>query len=297
MWKHIEGAMLAEITELTSSGRLECYDRQGVEHGVGEHPERLQGLQTQELTRNQESQRAAFEKAAQARQAGDGRGRGGPRDRDGQKLQQDLSKLQAIERENEHEMLIAVPPRRYSKRVLELGGDGLSAPPLRRGEERPARMTRSRRRSETTQGHRGARRKTLDKMRADQESQSKRLGASARPVGGDAPGGEQAKQGASASRTSTSTWSRPTRSTATQTELVVHPSALLRKRPHHDVTSSTLNGKRPSLVLGKKKDGPSSHPLRGSVFGGRSPAPPAARLLPESAPLRAPPGGAGGDQR
>ena len=125
MWKHIEGAMLAEIGELTSSGRLECYDRAKALNGALENIQaEFKGLQTSELGRNQDGQRAAFEKARHKlakRVAAEENRRVRESERMSEKLQQDLAKLQAIERENlEHEMLIAVPGKcRFSKRVLE----------------------------------------------------------------------------------------------------------------------------------------------------------------------------------
>ena len=58
MWKHIEDSMLAEITTLTSSGRLECYDRAKALNTALENIKNgFKGLQTQEMTRNQEQQK------------------------------------------------------------------------------------------------------------------------------------------------------------------------------------------------------------------------------------------------
>ena len=161
-------------------------------------------------------------------------------------------------------MLIAVPAKcRYSKRVLELrrAESGLSrlhrfdeAKNVRRMIDKiegPEKRNHAKAIEEAT-------RKTLDKMRADQESQSKRLNerlgetkwAATRRGESEAKRERQRVKNLDVDMEQANALDRHRKP-----ELVVHPSALLQKRAHHDVTSSTLNGKRLlDSVLGKKKD-------------------------------------------
>ena len=161
-------------------------------------------------------------------------------------------------------MLIAVPSKcRYSKRVLELrrAESGLSrlhrfdeAKNVRRMIDKiegPEKRAHAKAIEEAT-------RKTLDKMRADQESQSKRLNerlgetkwATTRRGESEAKRERQRVKNLDVDMEQANALDRHRKP-----ELVVHPSALLQKRAHHDVTSSTLNGKRLlDSVLGKKKD-------------------------------------------
>ena len=269
MWKHIEGAMLAEIGELTSSGRLECYDRAKALNAALENIQaEFKGLQTSELGRNQDGQRAAFEKARHKlakRVAAEENRRVRESERMSEKLQQDLAKLQAIERENlEHEMLIAVPGKcRFSKRVLELrrAESGLSR--LHRFDEaKNVRRMIDKIEGPEKRAHAknlvAAEHKVHDALRADQESQVKRLHerlgetkwAATRRAEREAKRERQRVKNLNLDMEQANALDRHRKP-----ELVVHPSALLQKRAHHDVTSSTLNGKKLlDSVLGKKKD-------------------------------------------
>ena len=269
MWKHIEAAMLDEIATLTGSGRLECYDRaKALNNALENIKQGFKGLQTEELDRTQEAQRVAFEKARHKL------GKAVAASEDVRKAEQeklcarlgdDLAALQAIERENlSHEMAIQVPSKcRFSKRVLELrrAESGLSrlhrfdeAKNVRRMIDRiegPEKRAHAKALSEAAQ-------KTRDKLRTAQESQSKRLHerlgetrwAATRRADRDAKRERQRVKNLDLDMTQANALDRHRKP-----ELVVHPSALLQKRAHHDLTSSTLNGKKLlDSVLGKKKD-------------------------------------------
>jgi len=269
MWKHIEGAMLDEIATLTGSGRLECYDRAKALNGALENIKQgFKDLQTEELTRTQEGQRSAFEKArrklAKAVVVSEDTRRA-EQDSVCGSLSDDLAALQTIERENlGHEMAIQVPSKcRFSKRVLELrrAESGLSrlhrfdeAKNVRRMIDKiegPEKRAHAKNIAEAAQ-------KTREKLRATQESQSKRLHerlgetrwAAARRADRDAKRERQRVKNLDLDMNQANALDRHRKP-----ELVVHPSALLKKRAHHDLTSSTLNGKKLlDSVLGKKKD-------------------------------------------
>lgn len=269
MWKHIEDSMLAEITTLTSSGRLECYDRAKALNTALENIKNgFKGLQTQEMTRNQEQQKGMFNKASHklAKQVSASEQR---RIKEQEllceKLQSDLAALQSIERENlSHEMAIQVPGKcRFSKRVLELrrAESGLSrlhrfdeAKNVRRMIDKiegPERRAHAKALEEQTAA-------TYEKLRLAQESQSKRLHerlgenrwAATRRANADSRRERQRVKNLDLDMTQANALDRHRKP-----ELVVHQSALLQKRAHYDLNSSTLNGKKLlDSVLGKKKD-------------------------------------------
>jgi len=269
MWKHIESAMRKEIRELTGSGRVECYDRAKALNAALETIRAgFAGLQTTEIERTQDAERGRFETARRKlgrRNHDEERGRLRHQSEEFRSLQNDLVSTQVIERENlEHEILIAAaPPCRHSKRVLELrrAESGLSR--LHRYDEaKNVRRMLDKIEGPEIKAHERLQQMRTDalheKLKNDQLSQGKRMHerlgelkwASQRRAQRFADKERQRVKNLDVDMSQANALDR-----YRKPELVIHPSALLQKRPGHEATSSTRNGRKLlDSILGKKKD-------------------------------------------
>ena len=126
MWTHVEKAMTSEIKALTSSGRVEAYDRaKALNAALLNVKAGFAGLQTREIRHAQTEQRTMFEHAkkglAQSLVSNE-KDRKREERRELRAMRASLAKRQGIEHENlEHAILVSVPPlQRHSCRVMEL---------------------------------------------------------------------------------------------------------------------------------------------------------------------------------
>lgn len=266
MWTQIREAMTAEIDELTRSGKVENYDRaKNLHQALKNIRKGFEVLQMEELRRKQNEELNTFEKACKKLQAGLAENearRLTEQESFEQKRKEDLLDQQAIERENmAHRRAITRPPKqRLSKRILELqkAETGLTkldrfdeAKNVRRmidtlviPESRKARI-QAQQRLEQERQH----------LKTAQEEQSKRLHkrletAKWRALRRSEREVKRQQQRVKNLRTDMS--HANTIDTSKKPEIVFRPSALLQKRAHHAITSSSHNGTRLlDNVLGK----------------------------------------------
>lgn len=266
MWTQIREAMNAEIDELTRSGKVENYDRaKNLYQALNSIRKGFEALQMEELQRQQNEELNTFEKACKKLQASLTENevtRLSKQERFEQKRKEDLLYQQAIERENlAHRRTITRPPKeRLSKRILELQKAEIGLTKLDRFDE--AKNVRRMIDTLVIPETRKARMQTQKRLEQEhqqletaQEEQSKRLHKRLETAKWRAfrrSEREVVRQQQRIKNLRTDMSHANVLDTCRKPEIVFRPSALLQKRAHHALTSSSHNGTRLlDNVLGK----------------------------------------------